>query len=442
MKDVSPSQPHSGHLASPRYANYVLAVLFLVYVFNFIDRQILGILLDDIKAELDVSDTAMGLLVGFAFVVFYTLAGIPIARLADRTSRRSIIALGLGLWSAMTAASGLAQSYLQLALARVGVGIGEAAGSPPAHSLLSDYFEPGRRATALAIYSTGVYVGAMIAFLAGGYIKDALGWRAAFFFVGLPGLLLALLVRFSIVEPPRGMAEGSSAVADQPALAAVLRYLGSCRALVWLVMAASVQSLSGYSVLVWGPAYLGRVHALTSTEIGFSLGLIIGVAGCLGGYLGGVWADRWGRKDIRWYMRLPALQSLLALPFVIGFTLLDNTAAALLCFVPFYLLGAMYVGPMLSMTQGLVPLRMRATTSAILLFVLNMVGLGIGPLLVGVMNDTLFGHYQGQAIRYSLLVMGLLGACASGLFWMSSRHLQAGIDALPAAGALSKQSAL
>ncbi len=412
---------------SPRYANYVLGVLFVVYVFNFIDRQILGILLDDIKADLEVSDTAMGFLVGFAFVIFYTFAGIPIARLADRSSRRSIIALGLTVWSAMTAASGLAQNFLQLALARVGVGIGEAAGSPPAHSLLSDYFPPERRTTALAIYSTGVYIGSMIAFLAGAYIKEALGWRAAFFLVGVPGLLLALLVRTTIAEPRRGISEQRSD-STQPPLGEVLAYLLRCRAFVLIVLAASVQSLSGYSVLVWGPAYLGRVHGMGGVEIGTWLGLIIGIAGCAGGYLGGSWADRAGRRDVRWYMRMPAIQSLLCVPFVVGFTLLDNTTYALLCFIPFYFLGAMYIGPMLSMTQGLVKLRMRATASAILLFVLNMVGLGLGPMLVGAMNDTVFANHGEHAIRYSLMVMGLLGGCASVLFWLASRHLQRDLE--------------
>ena len=411
-------------MQSRGYANYVLAILFLVYVFNFIDRQILGILLDDIKADMEVSDTAMGFLIGFAFVLFYTFAGIPIARMADRSSRRSIIAIGLTLWSAMTAASGLAQNFMQLALARIGVGVGEAAGSPPAHSLLADYFPPRRRATALAIYSTGVYIGAMIAFVAGGYIKEAFSWRLAFMAVGVPGLILALLVRFTIAEPPRGMSEGGVVSAAPPPLGEVLRFLFRCPSFLLIVLAASVQSLSGYSVLVWGPSYLGRVHGMSGGEIGLYLGLIIGFAGGLGGYLGGKWTDYMSRGDARWYMRLPALQSLLGVPFVIGFTLSSDAETALLCFVPFYFLGAMYVGPMLSMCQGLVKLRMRATASAILLFVLNLVGLGLGPMLVGLMNDQLFANLGGEAIRYSLLVMGITGGFASILFWLASLGLR------------------
>ncbi|MCP5091948.1 MAG: MFS transporter [Gammaproteobacteria bacterium] len=409
---------------SAAYSNYVLAVLFLVYVFNFIDRQVLGILLDDIKADLQVSDTAMGFLVGFAFVVFYTFAGIPIARWADRSSRRGIIALGLTVWSGMTALSGMAQNFAQLALARVGVGIGEAAGSPPAHSLIADYFPPRRRATALSIYAGGVYIGSMIAYLAGGYIKEILSWRAAFFLVGIPGLLLALVVRYTIKEPPRGMSEGVTVDAEYVGVGEVLRYLVSCRSFVFIIIASSVQSLSGYSVLVWGPAFLGRVHDMGGINIGTWLGIIIGVAGCLGAYLGGKLSDVVGRRDTRWYMRLPAIESLLGVPCVIGFLLSDSPTEALFFFAPFFLLGAMYVGPMFAMTQGLVKLRMRATASAILLFVVNMIGLGLAPLLVGFMNDTLFAVHGDRAIRYSLLVMGISGGLASIFFWLASVKLR------------------
>ena len=214
------------------YSYYVLGVLFTVYVFNFIDRQVLAILLEPIKQELHASDTAMGFLAGFAFVVFYTFAGIPIARFADRTSRRSVIAIGLAVWSAMTAASGLARSFTQLALARIGVGIGEAAGSPPAHSLLSDYFPPERRATALSIYATGVYIGAMIAFMAGGYIREHLGWRLVYLLVGLPGIPLALLVRTTVRELPRGFSESAPADTRVVGTREVIRFLLSRRSFV------------------------------------------------------------------------------------------------------------------------------------------------------------------------------------------------------------------
>ncbi|QDX80148.1 hypothetical protein B9N43_02065 [Denitratisoma sp. DHT3] len=414
-------------LPSAAYSNYVLALLSLVYVFNFIDRQILSMLIEPIKQEFGVSDTAMGILTGFAFVVFYTLAGIPIARWADRGSRKFIITLSLTIWSAMTAACGLARNFAELALLRVLVGIGEAGGNPPAHSLIADYFPPARRATALSIYAWGVYIGAAIAFLAGGYLISHYDWRVAFYVVGLPGILLAAVVALTVREVPRGLSEQRTAQAQAPSvpLREVIRYLLGRRAFVFIALGASVQSLSGYGVLTWGPTFLARVHAMSWTDIGVSLGWIIGLAGCLGTLIGGRLADRMGARDARWYMRLPAFQSALAVPFVTGFTLLPDQSMALLCFIPFYALGAMYVGPMFAMVQGLVQLRMRATASAILLFVVNMVGLGLGPLTVGLLNDHYFGPTHGPlAIRYSMLVVGLLGGLASLLFWQAARTLR------------------
>jgi len=424
----------TGARVSRGYSHYVLGLLFVVYVFNFIDRQVLSILLEDIKQEIGVSDSYMGFLSGPAFVLFYTFAGIPIARLADRTSRRSIIALGLAVWSSMTAVSGLAQNFVHLALARVGVGIGEAAGSPPAHSLLSDYFPPERRATALSIYATGVYVGVMVAFLAGSRINAYFGWRTVYLALGLTGIPLALLVRASIRELPRGSAdavhseqaggpEGSGEFTSVP-FAEVLRVLLRCPSFLWITLAASIQSLSGYGVLTWGPTFLRRVHRMDGIEVGDWLGVSVGVAGTAGAYLGGRMCDRLGEEDPRWYMLLPAAQSVLGVPFVVGFLLFENQLAALWCFVPFYLLGAMYVGPMLSMIQSLVQPSMRATTSAILLFVLNLVGLGVGPWLVGGMNDLLAPTYGPEAIRYSLLLLGVLGGFASLAFLQASRNLR------------------
>jgi MFS family permease len=406
------------------YTRYVLGILTIVYVFNFIDRQILAMLLEPIKQDLGVSDTLMGVLSGPAFALFYTFAGIPIARWADTGSRRSIIAIGLTLWSAMTAACGLAQNFVQLALARVGVGVGEAAGSPPAHSLISDYFPPERRGTALSIYSMGVYVGAMIAFLAGGYLREHFDWRMAFLVVGLPGIPLAILLRGTVREPPRGYSESGAADARTDSVWDVIRFLASRRSFVFLTIAASVQSLSGYGVLAWGPTFLGRVHHMGSVEIGISFGLIIGLGGIAGAFTGGAIADRLGARDPRWYLFVSAIVCLAGVPFVAGFALAGDAIVALLCFIPFYVLAAMYVGPMLWMVQGLVKLRMRAMASAILLFILNVIGLGLGPFLIGLMNDQLADRFGAEAIRYSLLVVGTVGVPSSALFLLASRTLR------------------
>ncbi|RLQ21110.1 MFS transporter [Seongchinamella sediminis] len=421
----APQQQAPGEPTSV-YSYYVLVLLSIVYIFNFIDRQIMAVLIDPIKAEFGVSDTAMGFLSGFAFVFFYTLVGIPIARWADRGSRRFIITVAIALWSLMTAASGLARSFTQLAIIRVLVGVGEAGATPPSHSLLSDYFPLEKRATALAIYSWGVYIGAALAFPIGGYLVEHYGWRTAFYAVGLPGVALSLLVWFTVREVPRGSAESNEVNIEHASLGEVLRFLVSRRSFMLIVLGSALQSLSGFGVITWGAPFLSRVHGMNWSEIGITMGWIIAVAGCSGVFLGGRLADRLGGRDQAWYMRLPALESFLCIPFIAAFALITDTRLAILSFIPFYFLGAAYVGPMHAMVQSLVRVRMRATASAILLFVVNMVGAGLGPLVVGLLNDYVFGPLYGeQAIRYSILVIGLVGGLASLLFWQASKTLAA-----------------
>lgn len=418
---------------SPGYARYVLGVLLVVYVFNFIDRQVLAILLEEIRLDLEVSDTLMGLLIGPAFVIFYTLAGIPIALWADRGVRRNIVALAVGVWSAATCACGLAQGFWQLALARVFVGVGEAGGTPPSHALLSDVFPPQRRATALAFYAQGIYLGVMIAYLAGGVLGEVFDWRTAFVLVGAPGLLLALLVRFTVREPTRGWWEGARG-GPRHGFGEVFRVLRSRASFLWLVLAGCGAALAGYGFLNWAPAFLIRVHGMSLGEIGLWMGLIVGLGGSGGAFLGGVLADRLGERDERWYAWLSALVSLVALPFAAAFLLLDARVAALLAFIPFYAIGSMYVGPLWSMTQGLVPASMRATASAILLFLLNIVGAGLGPFVVGALNDALAGVFGEAAIRYSLLLTAGMGGLASVPFLLSARTLRADLAVARSSG--------
>lgn len=392
----------------PGYARYVLVLLLVVYVMNFVDRQILSILLDPIKRDLGVSDTAMGLLTGFAFALFYTCAGIPIARAADRGSRRDVIALGLGLWSAMTAASGLAQGFWQLAAARTLVGVGEAAGTPASQSLLADYFPPERRAAAFGFFANGIYVGTMLAFLLGGWLATHFDWRTAFLLVGLPGIPLALLVRASVRELPRGASEAPGGDEGVVATREVLRLLLARRTFVSLVVSGSLLALPGYAMLTWGPAFLGRVHGMDRLAIGTALGVLIGVSGSAGAWLGGILSDRLGRRAPRWRLRFPALAGLLSVPFAIGFLHLPGAGPALAGFGVFYLLLNTYVGPTWSAVQGLVRLRMRATAMALFLFVLNLVGLGLGPLVVGGLNDLLAPRFGDLAVRWSLTLVSLL----------------------------------
>jgi MFS family permease len=409
--------------ADRRYANYVLAILFLVYVFNFIDRTILSILVEDVKRDLGVSDTAMGFLTGIAFALFYTIAGIPIARWADVGVRRSIIALGLLVWSLMTAASGLAQNYGQLVAARIGVGVGEAAGSPPAHSLLADYFPPERRATVLSLYSSGIYVGVLFGYLAGGWVNEFFGWRQAFFVVGLPGVALALLVRFSIREPPRGHSERVVEVAAPEPWQVVFRFLWSLPSFRHLAFGAGMAAFSGYGFAQWAPTFLRRVHDMGSGEVGTWLGLIIGFGGLLGAPLGGWLADRWGGVDVRWYAWIPGISAVVGIPFALCFLLIDSVTPALLVYIPAVVFSAMYLGPTLAMIQAMVKLRMRAMASAVLFLILNLIGLGLGPQAVGALSDLLKASYGDEALRYALVIVSFSGLWAAIHYALAARTL-------------------
>lgn len=409
------------------YANYILGVLFVVYVFNFMDRQVLSIVLEDIKSEIELSDTYMGFLAGFAFSLMYTFAGIPIARYADRASRRNVVSIGLLVWTSFTAATGLVSSFGQLFAARIGVGIGEAAGSPPSHSLISDYFPIERRATALSIYGMGVYVGIAAAMIFGGYIAENFGWRSVYMTIGLAGVPLAALVLFTVRELPRGYSDRSAGeiaqVAAQPPLFETITRILRIRSLMLIIAGTAVQSLAGYGLMVWGAPFMIRVHDMSRVDVGLSLGLIFGIAGCAGVYAGGRLSDHFGQRDEAWYMKLPALQAALSLPFLVGFLLAPSASSALACFAPFYFIANMYIGPMFAMTQTLVPPSMRATASAINLFIVNLIGLGLGPFLMGYLNDVLAVQYGEVSIRYSLLSVGLVGGTAIVFFWLASQSL-------------------
>jgi MFS family permease len=327
----------------------------------------------------------------------------------------------------MTAASGLARSYATLALARIGVGVGEAGGTPPSHSLLSDYFPPERRATALALYGNGIYVGSGLGIMAGGLLHEAFGdWRTAFFAVGLAGLPLGLLVWLTVRDLPRGSADAAPAAAPvgDESFFAVMRHLFAKASFAWLVVGASFKSMAGYAVLVWGAVFLGRVHGMSGGEIGQLFGPTIMISGCLGVSLGGWLTDRVARRDVRWYMRLPAIYSLLAWPLALGFVLAPDRGTAIGFFVFFYAVANLYVGPLWSTAQNLARPDQRATASAVLLFILNVFGLGLGPFLIGLSNDLLADRYGDLAVRYSLLGVLTLSMAACVPFWLGSNKLR------------------
>ncbi len=422
---ASAANTAEGFAPTPGYANYVLVLLFVVYIFNFIDRQILAILLDPIKEELGASDTQMGFLTGFAFALFYTFAGIPIARAADSGVRRTIISIGIAVWSLMTAASGLIRTFPQLALARIGVGIGEAAFVPPAHSLISDYFPPKRRATAFAVFSMGIYVGVAMGFLIGGWISELSSWRMAFVVVGLPGLVMAVIVRLSVREPPRGHSEVVAMDADTVSTGEVFRFMWGLRSFRHLCLAAALHSFGGYAFANWGPAFFHRVHHMSPGEIGTWLSITLGLGGAAGSMLGGIMADRLAQRDQRWQMYLPAIATIASIPAVFVILLAPTKLPSLLFLVPNAILGAMWFGPIFATTQGLAKLRMRAIASAILVFVINLIGLGLGPQAVGIMNDLVFARFGDEAVRYSLLVIVVANLWSATHFYLASRTIRA-----------------
>ena len=404
MPSPSPA-PGSNPYASQKTTYYALGLLTVVYSFNFIDRQLLAILQESIKADLLLSDGQLGLLTGFAFAVFYVTAGIPIARWADRSNRRNIVALALFTWSFMTALSGLVQNYIQLLLARIGVGVGEAGGSPPSHSIISDIFPPQQRASALGFYSTGVNIGILFGFLFGGWLNEFFGWRVAFMVVGLPGILLAVLVRFTLAEPVRGLAEQRTVADTQVPISEVLRLLWSRMTFRHFALGAALNAFAGYSTSSWSASFFIRSHGMSTGELGTWLALIMGLGGTIGVFFGGYIADRLAPRNQRWYAWLPALAGFISVPFAAVVYLVDSPYVALSLAVVPGLLHNVYLGNTLAVTHGLVGLRMRALSSALLFFILNIIGLGAGPWMVGMLSDYLTPTLGDEALRHAMLYL-------------------------------------
>ncbi|WP_336518489.1 MFS transporter [Pollutibacter soli] len=406
------------------YRYFVLTMLTLVYIFNFIDRQLLVILQESIKKELKLSDTQLGMLSGFTFAIFYVTLGLPIARLADKTSRRNIVAASLGLWSLMTALSGRAQNFLQLLLARIGVGVGEAGGSPPAHAMISDYFPPEKRSTALSVYSSGIYFGIMIGFLMGGYLNQTLGWRTAFFALGIPGVLFSLLFYFTVKEPLRGSTDVNAQKADESgSVLSVFRKLFSTNSFPYLSFATALNVFCIYGLSNWSPSFLSRLHHMKSTEIGIVLGLFFGIGGAFGTFFSGYLTDRYGKNDKRLYLRIPAVSVVLASLFALGGLFIQQTVVSIVCLGICASLQGMYLGPSIAVAHSLVPASMRAMTSAILFFILNLIGLGLGPLVIGFISDKLAPSLQNESLRWAMSIIVVIELFSAVLFFIAAKKL-------------------
>lgn len=408
-------------------AKFTLAFLFVLYALNYLDRQLLSILMEPIRKELHLSDTQLGLLSGFAFAIFYATLGIPIARLADRHSRRNIIAIAVAIWSVMTALCGFAQGFVTLLLPRIGVGIGEAGASPPAHSMLSDYFPQRQRAAALAIYSAGIPVGILLGLAGGGWINQAFGWRAAFLVIGLPGLLLALLFQLTAREPVRGAQDGAAHSTPMPGTLESLRHLWGLSTFRWLTLASALHAVCAYGVLQWNPSYLIRTFGLGTREVGLTLGLMIGVAGFFGTLFGGFASDWLGKRDLRWYLFVPAISVALSIPFYFASFQAATASGALLLFIAPALLANLFTGPSFATIQSLSPPRMRAMAASLYLFILNLIGLGVGPAAVGIASDLLHPSLGAAALRWALCGVSLFEFAAVYCFLRAAKTIAAEI---------------
>lgn len=392
-------------VAARRYGVFMLAV---VYMFNFIDRQILSILLPAIRDEFQVGDTILGLLSGTAFALFYVTLGIPIAQIADRWNRRNLIAVSLALWSGMTAVSGLAQNIWHLTLARIGVGIGEAGCSPPAHSMIADYYPPEQRSTAMGIYTLGISAGIAIAFLGGGWVAQNIGWREAFFIVGLPGVLLAVVFWLTVAEPRRGASENRAATKRAPPLGQVLRFLLGRESFLHMALGAGLSAFVGYATINFLPSYIVRSFGMGLAELGVWLGLIVGVVGGIGFFGGGYLTDRLTRGGRRQGFLFLAAVSVLSAVLYAGVFLAPSAFWCLLLLVGPQIVANFYLAPVLAQTQSLVSLSMRSVASAIVLLIINVIGLALGPLVTGALSDALSGTLGDESMRYALLTVSSL----------------------------------
>ncbi|ATE64698.1 MFS transporter [Rhizorhabdus dicambivorans] len=422
------------------YGRYVLWMLLIINFLAFLDRQILNILAEPIKQELKLSDTQLGLLTGLAFAFLYTFLGLPIARLAERANRVGIIGISLAIWSAFTIACGFANSYAQLALARVGVGVGEAGCSPASHSLISDYVPREKRASALGFYSMGVPLGTMAGLAFGGLIADAYGWRVAIVVAGAPGILVAILARLTIRDTRRQhIADRGKASPPAPALGLAMRELTSKRAFWWAALAASSSAFLAYGHNAFYASFFLRNHAQGIAEIaatvsggslkasgflGIALGLILGLGGLIGSFLGGRMCDHFAKRDPRANVLLPAGAFLVSLPFVLVAVFIPHTLVALLMLGPAILLKTFWYGPIFATVQNVVQPGTRATAAAILLGMMNLIGLGLGPVTVGIFSDAFAGTLgPSEGLRWGLAVTAIMGIVPPACLWMASRTL-------------------
>ena len=409
---------------SSRYLWYALSLLFAANLFNYMDRMVISVVLPLIKADLDLSDTQLGVLTGIAFAVFYATFGIPIARWADRGTRRTIVSLAIAVWSAMTVLCGMAQNFVHMMLARFGVGIGEAGCVPPSHSMIADFFPTERRATALGIHTAGATLGIVGGLVLGGYIAETWGWRWAFFMLGAPGLLLAIVTQLTLREPTRGAYEEAAVDVPQPPLREVLRYFARRASYVHLVVVFAMGSFAAFGIQMWLPSFYVRSFGMSTAEVGFYFGIAFGLGSAMGTLGGGYVADRMGKGDMRRPLLILGVgASAMTLPLSLGVLLSPWAALALSLNLVSSTIGGLANGPLFAAIQSVVDNRMRAIAVAILMFSSSMIGVGLGPLFAGMLSDLLAPRFGDDSLRYSLIILSTLGVYPIVHLWLAVRAL-------------------
>lgn len=408
-------------------SRYGLGMLFLVALFNYIDRAIISILQEPLKADLKLSDTQLGALTGLSFALLYTTMALPIARLADVWNRKRMIAAALAIWSSATAACGLANNFATLVAFRMGVAFGEAGCVPASHSMIADYFPLRQRATALALWGLSSPFGTMLGFAAGGWITQAMSWREAFLAFGIAGVALAPFV-LTMKEPLRGRFDDHKDARLQLPLREALGALWKLRAYRFLALGGAAHAFVVFAGHNWNAPFYGRVHEMPLTQVAVFLALAFGLGGGLGQFLGGFLSDRLGRGDRRWYMWMPAAASALLIPVSLGTYLLDDTVASMAFGTVQAVLLNVYFAPIVATTQMLVAPQMRAFTSAVLVLIVNILGLSLGPLLTGAISDALQPAYGADSLRYAILLSVGMEVLAALCFFRSAHHLVRELD--------------
>ncbi|CAG4882294.1 putative MFS-type efflux pump MSMEG_3705 [Georgfuchsia toluolica] len=372
---------------STRYKIWLLFLLVAVYACSFLDRIVVAVLGQAIKTDLGLTDFQMGLIGGLSFALFFTISCIPLGRMAERCNRVRLISVCVVVWSIFATLCGYAQSFWQMILFRCGVGIGEAGTVPGAHALIADHFPPDRRATALGIFALGVPLGVLIASFAGGWLAQSFGWRSTFIYLGVPGVALGALTWFTLREPPRGLSDKTPVSADVPALSSVVRRMWSNRTTRNMVLGTVIGAFALQGINMFIPMYLSRVFGMSLAKAGFTFGLVIGVGGFIGISLGGIIADWLSPRDQRWYAWVPGCATLIAVPVATFAFLQDDSLLATSAIFLFATLTLCWNGPTFSTIHRMVEPRMRATSSAIMMVTMTLIGHGMGPPVIGFLSD-------------------------------------------------------